>query len=86
MTTLQDLVDHEPFRLEVREAGDGTTVAVEWVTITELVDMEKWLGGGELVLTTGVRLTDAADQEHFIASLAAAGAVAVGFGTGLGHA
>jgi purine catabolism regulator len=85
VTTLQELVDHRPFGLTVREHGAGTTVAVEWVTITELVDMQPWLGGGELVLTTGVRLVDDADQERFVTSLVAAGAVAVGFGTGLGH-
>ena len=43
-----------------------------------------WLSGGELLLTTGIRLPlTAADRARYLRGLGEAGVAAVGFGTGL---
>jgi len=44
-------------------SGEGALDAsVRWVHISELADPTPWLSGGELLLTTGLPLTDAATQ------------------------
>ncbi|MEP6526478.1 MAG: PucR family transcriptional regulator ligand-binding domain-containing protein [Nocardioidaceae bacterium] len=58
---------------------------VRWVTITELPDPSRWLDGGELVLTTGLRQRTAGEQAGFVESLCSAKAAALGFGVGLSH-
>ena len=57
-----------------------------WAHAIELDDPTPFLRGGELVLTTGLRLPRAAaGQEEYVDRLVAAGAAALGFGTGLRH-
>ncbi|SFW73127.1 PucR family transcriptional regulator [Amycolatopsis australiensis] len=51
---------------------------VNWALISELPDPRPYLGGSELVLTTGSGLPAAADQ--YVACLVEAGAAALGFG------
>jgi hypothetical protein len=59
---------------------------VRWVAVSELEDPTPFLEGGELVLTTGIRLTDPADQSAaYVARLVARGAAGLGFGVGLSH-
>ena len=60
-------------------------VPVGWVAVTEVEDPHPFLTGGEMVLTTGVRHTTAVVQRRFAARVHEAGAVAIGFGLGLGH-
>lgn len=85
-TLLRDLL-HAP-GLDLVQAGSAPAdvpVEVSWAAVTEQEDPTAFLTGGEIVLTTGVRLRTAAQQERFVASVAAAGVAAVGFGVGLGH-
>jgi purine catabolism regulator len=57
-----------------------------WAHSIELADPSPWLRGGELVLTTGLRLpADPAGQQGYVESIARAGAAAIGFGVGLSH-
>ncbi len=59
-------------------------VAVSWVHTIELDDPSPWLRAGGLVLTTGLRLPRGrAAQASYVQSLLRAGAVGLGFGTGL---
>ncbi|MEE1621245.1 PucR family transcriptional regulator [Zafaria sp. Z1313] len=60
--------------------------AVQWAAVTELEDPTPFLGGGEVLLTTGLRQRTAAAQEAFVDRIAAAGVLALGYGTGLTHA
>ncbi|MFD0205805.1 MULTISPECIES: PucR family transcriptional regulator [Saccharothrix] len=60
----------------------GLERAVAWVHSTELADPTPFLEGGELLLTTGIALGPA---ERYVRRLVAAGAVGLGFGTGLSH-
>ena len=58
---------------------------IEWAAVTELRDPSPFLSGGEIVLTTGLRQTTIANQEAFVATVHGAGALALGYGTGLSH-
>ncbi len=50
---------------------------VRWVHVSDLADLSNLLEGGELVLTTGLALTDREHRVDYLPRLAAAGAVAV---------
>jgi purine catabolism regulator len=56
---------------------------VLWVAVSELADPTPFLEGGELVLTTGMRL--AGDFEEYVERLVDRGAAGLGFGVGLSH-
>src|SRR6185312_15243032 len=58
---------------------------IEWAAVTELRDPSPFLSGGEIVLTTGLRQNTIANQEAFVSTVAGAGALALGYGTGLSH-
>ena len=60
MLALRDLIRDLDIRLVAGE--DGLDRAVRWVHISELADPTPWLSGGELLLTTGMNLTDAGSQ------------------------
>ncbi len=60
---------------------------LSWAHAIELDDPAPFLHGGELVLTTGLRLPrSAAGQAAYVDRLVEAGAAALGLGTGLRHA
>ncbi|MFN8033878.1 MAG: PucR family transcriptional regulator ligand-binding domain-containing protein [Mycobacterium sp.] len=56
---------------------------VRWVHVSDLADLSGLLTGGELVLTTGQALTDAAARDDYLPGLAKAGAVGVVIELGL---
>ena len=59
-------------------------VEVEWAHAIELQDPRPWLSGGELVLTTGLRLPRArTEQTAYVDHLAEAGVAALAFGVGV---
>src|SRR6478735_3117233 len=58
---------------------------IHWVAVTEQEDPQRFLNGGELVLTTGMRLRSAPEQRRFVRQVQRAGAVGIGFGVGLSH-
>ncbi len=58
---------------------------VRWVHATELADPTPWLKGGELLLSTGLALTDAASQRKLIDRLVEKQITGLGFGTGFSH-
>ncbi|MDO5744491.1 MAG: PucR family transcriptional regulator ligand-binding domain-containing protein, partial [Micrococcaceae bacterium] len=58
---------------------------IEWAAVTEMRDPSPFLTGEEIVLTTGVRHNTIANQEAFVSTVHAAGALALGYGTGLSH-
>jgi purine catabolism regulator len=64
---------------------DALDAPVRWVHISELPDPTPWLSGGELLLTTGYQLTDAATQRQYIARLAGHGLAGLGVGVGFAH-
>ena len=72
-------------QLDLLVGGQGEDAPIRWVHPTELEDPTQWLSGGELVLTTGMRLKTAALQREFVERLAAVHATGIGFGTGFDH-
>ena len=66
--------------------GDLADVPIKWAAVTELQDPSPFLGGGEVLLTTGLRQKTSAAQSAFVDRAVDAGALALGFGTGLTHA
>lgn len=64
----------------------GREREVRWVHVSEVEDPTHWLRGGELLLTTGLRLGDAAAIGAYVDRLADAGLAGIGFGIGLEHA
>lgn len=55
-------------------------VPIGWVHSTDMADPSAYLGGGELILTTGLWRRGAGDAERFVRSLRRAGAAALGYG------
>ncbi|GAA1343633.1 PucR family transcriptional regulator [Arthrobacter roseus] len=74
--------------LNLNPAGPALAVEnmpIAWVAMTELEDPRPFLTGGEVVLTTGIRLKTTTTQRAFARHVHAAGSLALGFGVGLGH-
>src|SRR5262245_22520251 len=85
MLTVESLTSE--LGLKVAAGGEGVADhEIRWVHITELLDPTPWLSGGELLMTTGIRLDNAERQRKFIRLLAEAGVAGLGFGTGFDHA
>ncbi|MDF2497050.1 MAG: PucR family transcriptional regulator [Arthrobacter koreensis] len=81
--SLTDLLSAKDLDLAIRGSAAVTPVPVQWVAVTELEDPSPFLSGGEVVLTTGMRQRTGAVQRRFVESVHRAGALAIGFGTGL---
>ncbi|GGP81385.1 PucR family transcriptional regulator [Streptosporangium pseudovulgare] len=82
--TLRTVVRRLPLRLGVLAGHDGLDRPVSWVAVSELEDPTPFLEGGELVLTTGMRL-DAGNAAPYVARLVGKGVTGLGLGVGLGH-
>ena len=62
----------------------ATTTELTWAHAIDVGDPAPWLTGGELVLTTGLRLaTSAGEQRLYAERLANAGVAGIGFGVGI---
>lgn len=83
--TLTSLLAQRDLSLIARTPLADPAPPITWAAVTELEDPHPFLGGGELVLTTGLKLRTTASQRDFITHVHAAGVVAVGFGVGLAH-
>lgn len=59
---------------------------LRWVAVSEQTDPSPWIEPGDLVLTTGMTLTDDADDcSAYVERLVHAEAAGIGFGVGLHH-
>ncbi len=68
-------------------SGDVEPVEIAWAHAIELEDPSPWLAGGELVLTTGIRLPRTiAEQTAYVERLHGVGVAALAFGVGLRYA
>ncbi|MFF5206533.1 PucR family transcriptional regulator [Streptosporangium sp. NPDC000396] len=82
--TLRTVVRRLPLKLGVLAGQDALDRPVRWVAVSELEDPTPFLEGGELVLTTGMRL-DAGNAGPYVDRLVGKGVTGLGFGIGLGH-
>lgn len=81
--TLDWLLAQQALQLRL-VAGSAEGVQVEWAHAIELLDPSPWLDGGELVLTTGLRMPRyRAEQAAYVDRLADRGAAGLAFGVGL---
>ena len=65
------------------DSGDHSR-PVRWVATSELTNPGPWLDGDELLLTTGMRLSDESGVcDAYVAALVSGGVSAIGFGVGL---
>ncbi|GAA4085934.1 PucR family transcriptional regulator [Actinomadura miaoliensis] len=64
--------------------GGPLDAPVRWVAVSELEDPTPFLEGGELLLTTGMRVT-AENAAPYVARLVARGVAGLGFGVGVSH-
>lgn len=71
-------------RVLAGEANVGNEV--RWVHVSETVDPTPWLRGGELLLTTGLKIERPEQFEPYVHRLADTGLAGLGFGIGLGYA
>jgi PucR family transcriptional regulator, purine catabolism regulatory protein len=84
---LRDITALTDLGLVVRVAGGSLDRPVRWVAVSELEDPAPFLEGGELLLTTGMRLPEkSAACAAYVKRLVAADVVALGLGIGLSHA
>src|SRR5215210_1944679 len=83
MLTVQSLLDE--LGLELAAGEQGAENPVRWVHISELEDPTPFLSGGELMLTTGIPLDNAAKQRAFVRRLARHNLAGLGVGTGFDH-
>ncbi|OAP25513.1 MULTISPECIES: PucR family transcriptional regulator [Amycolatopsis] len=79
------LVEQRQLGLSVAGGEKGLDREIGWAHSIELADPRRWLRGGELLLTTGLRLPPG-DGRRYLQRLAEAGVAALGFGVGLSHA
>ena len=88
--TIASLLADRPLGLRLltaRGPAGDVTREIRWVHTTELNDPAPFLEGGELLLTTGLRLGDPEfDLEAFLSGLVRAGVAGLGFGVGLNNA
>ncbi|MFI1920012.1 PucR family transcriptional regulator [Nocardia sp. NPDC020380] len=72
--------------VQLRGGASGIHREIDLVVTTELENPHPWLSGGELVLTTGMRLPgDPARRREYLRALNERGVAGVGFGIGLTH-
>ncbi|QMW66554.1 PucR family transcriptional regulator [Mumia sp. ZJ1417] len=78
------LLDQDALGLRLVEPAEAPEVRLGWAHAIEVLDPTPFLGGGELVLTTGLRMPRAhAEQEAYVVRLVAAGVVGLAFGVGV---
>lgn len=86
MLRVQDIVAMPALELRVAAGEPGLGNEVRWLHASELADPTPWLGGGELLLTTGLGIPGTqAGQRAYVRRLAAHGLAGIGFGTGFGY-
>ncbi len=82
---LRDVVALPDLGLSLLAGAGGSDRPVRWVAVSELEDPGPYLEGGELVLTTGMRLpARGAALRRYVEALEAAGACGLGLGVGEG--
>ena len=82
--TLASLVRAPALDLRVLAGEGGLEREVRWVHTSELADPTPYLEGGELLLTTGMKLGRSnAERRAYVARLATAGVAGLGIGVGI---
>lgn len=83
--TIEQVLALPDLNLRVVAGAAALGNEVRWVHVSETVDPTPWLRGGELLLTTGLKIEDPKQFGPYLHRLADAGLAGLGFGVGLGH-
>ncbi len=85
-TTIEGIARLPGLDLRIVTDGQGLERTVRWVHVSELADPAPWLQGDELLLTTGLEISEDAAWREYVRRLAAVGLAGIGFGVGVAHA
>ena len=81
--TVRRLAGHKDLGLTLVAGRENADRVISWAHAIELADPTPYLSGGELVMTTGLRMGLTSDEQYeYVARLSAAGVVALAFDTG----
>jgi DNA-binding PucR family transcriptional regulator len=81
--TVRRLVGHKDLGLTLVAGHENADRVISWAHAIEVADPTPYLSGGELVMTTGLRMGLTSDEQYeYVARLSAAGVVALAFDTG----
>ena len=83
--TIKDICALPDLDLSLVAGVEGADLEVRWVHVSEVTDPTPWLQGGELLLTTGLRVDSTGDFRDYVARLSDAKLAGIGFGVGLEH-
>ena len=84
-TSVRWLIAQRSLELVLHAGGAALERPIDSAVSSELLTAAEWMVGGEVLLTTGLRLTDdPAEQQRYVRSLDEVGVAALGFGVGLG--
>lgn len=84
-STLRTLVGNDRLGIRVLVGDARLDTEVSWVATSEHADPTRYLNGGEILLTTGMRFPAAEDFSGYVERLAKVGVIAIGFGLGPVH-
>jgi purine catabolism regulator len=84
LPTIRTVLDLPGISVRLRAGAAGIDNPVRWVAVSELEDPTPYLEGGELLLTTGLRLS-ADNVQAYTRQLVDAGVSGLGLGIGLTH-
>ena len=81
--TVRRLAEHKDLGLTLVAGRENADRVISWAHAIELADPTPYLSGGELVMTTGLKMGPTSDEQYeYVARLSAAGVVALAFDTG----
>ncbi|QSE88123.1 PucR family transcriptional regulator [Rhodococcus pseudokoreensis] len=81
--TVRRLTQHSDLGLSLVAGREGADRVIDWAHPIELADPTPWISGGELVMTTGLKIGPTAEEQFdYVARLVQAGTVALAFDTG----
>jgi PucR family transcriptional regulator, purine catabolism regulatory protein len=81
--TVRRLAQHKDLGLTLVAGRQNADRVISWAHAIELADPTPYLSGGELVMTTGLKMGPTSDEQYdYVTRLSAAGVVALAFDTG----
>jgi PucR family transcriptional regulator, purine catabolism regulatory protein len=81
--TVRRLAEHKELGLTLVAGRENADRVISWAHAIELADPTPYLSGGELVMTTGLKMGPTNDKQYeYVARLSAVGVVALAFDTG----
>ncbi|EOM74826.1 regulator of polyketide synthase expression [Rhodococcus rhodnii LMG 5362] len=84
-STLRSVVEDVRLGIRVIVGQERLDTEISWVATSEHEDPTRYLNGGEILLTTGMRFRERREFGGYVERLAKVGVVGIGFGLGPSH-